>query len=388
MTHRRNILLGGLGLVAGAGLYRAWDRGMIGSGAELAYRPWDMTPGTGMTGLIERTILAPSPHNTQPWLFRLGEDHITVLADRARHLAAMDPYRREMMIGLGAALETLVLAASGQGYDSHVSLAEGRLMLDAPLTSLPIADIVFKSGADPNPLSAYIPQRHTHRGAYDPGKPVPVDVQNDWRAIAQGFGCNLILLPQNDPKRAALDQLVIAATKAIIADKDMTAGGHAWMRAPGAAVLAHRDGLTLDAQALSPMMLFAAKMAPDLPADVEGDYWLAATRDVHLASAPLFGVLTVTDPLDLATSLNAGRAWARIHLSAVKAELAAQPINQIPERIDRERQLNQAPDMHGSLCAIIGDDGIATFSFRAGYASGPSGRSPRRPASDVILANG
>jgi hypothetical protein len=388
MTNRRNLILGGLGLVVAGGLYRAWERGMIGPGAEAAYRPWDMKPQAGMIGLIERAILAPSPHNTQPWLFRLGDDRITILADRARHLAAMDPYRREMMIGLGAALETLVLAAGGQGYDSHVSLADGTLILDAPLTSLPLADVVFKTGASRDPLSAYIPNRHTHRGAYDLGKSVPDDVQTEWRAIALEFGCNLVLLPQTDLRRAALDNLVVEATKAIIADKDMTAGGHAWMRAPGAAVLAHRDGLTLDAQALGPMMLFAAKMAPDLPADVEGDYWLNATRDVHLATAPIFGLLTVPDPLDLPTSLNAGRAWARIHLSAVKAGLAAQPINQIPERIDRERQLNQAPAMHKSLAAIIGDDGVATFGFRAGYALGPAGRSPRRPASEVILANG
>jgi hypothetical protein len=99
-------------------------------------------------------------------------------------------------------------------------------------------------------------------------------------------------------------------------------------------------------------------------------------------------LVTVPDPLDLATSLKAGRAWARIHLSAVKAGLAAQPINQIPERIDRERQLNQASDMHQALTSIIGDPGTATFGFRAGYASGPSGRSPRRAAGDVILANG
>jgi hypothetical protein len=388
MTNRRSFILSGLGLMTAGGLYRAWDRGMIGSGTAAAYRPWETRPTPGMIGLIERAILAPSPHNTQPWLFRIGDDRITILADRARHLAAMDPYRREMMVGLGAALETLVIAASGQGYDAHVSLADGTLILDAPLTSLPVADVVFKTGASPDPLSAHIPNRHTHRGAYDLGKSVPDEVQNEWRAIAQEFGCTLTLLPHTDPKRAALDQLVVDATQAIIADKDMTAGGHAWMRAPGVEVLAHRDGLTLDAQALSPFMLFAAKMAPDLPANVEGDYWLAATRDVHLATAPLFGLLTVPDPLDLATSMNAGRAWARIHLSAVKAGLAAQPINQIPERIDRERQLNQAPKMHQALTSIIGGDGTATFGFRTGYASGPSGRSPRRPAGEVILANG
>ena len=57
--------------------------------------------------LVAAAILAANPHDTQPWLFRIADETIEVLADASRHLGAMDPYLREMHIGLGAAIENL-----------------------------------------------------------------------------------------------------------------------------------------------------------------------------------------------------------------------------------------------------------------------------------------
>lgn len=40
---------------------------------------------------VESAVLAPSSHNTQPWLFRIGADAITLYADRSRKLALAAP---------------------------------------------------------------------------------------------------------------------------------------------------------------------------------------------------------------------------------------------------------------------------------------------------------
>ena len=72
---------------------------------------------------------------------------------------------------------------------------------------------------------------------------------------------------------------------------------------------------------------------------------MAAQHAAHqLATAAQIGMIVVAEEefLDDATSLQVGRAWQRLHLAATELGLACQPMNQIPERIGRERQLGTA----------------------------------------------
>ena len=61
----------------------------------------------GAAGLVRAGILAASPHNTQPWRFRVSPTRVELYADPARSLGAFDPYLREMHIGLGCAVENM-----------------------------------------------------------------------------------------------------------------------------------------------------------------------------------------------------------------------------------------------------------------------------------------
>ena len=60
-------------------------------------------------------MLAASPHNTQPWIFEVGDDTIDVFLDDSRTTGAVDPLGREQHIGLGCALENLVLGCLARG---------------------------------------------------------------------------------------------------------------------------------------------------------------------------------------------------------------------------------------------------------------------------------
>lgn len=51
-----------------------------------------------MTGKI---CLASNPHNSQPWLFRMTDTEIDLFADPSWQIGIIDPFRREMYIGLG-----------------------------------------------------------------------------------------------------------------------------------------------------------------------------------------------------------------------------------------------------------------------------------------------
>jgi hypothetical protein len=119
------LLLGGLG-------FRAWDRGVWSGGKGVAYAPWKNSQGNANDGVrrpLRAAILAANPHDTQPWLFRVKENTITLFADRARNLGSFDPFRREMHLGLGAAIENLALAARAQGFSAGINPAEGKLVL-------------------------------------------------------------------------------------------------------------------------------------------------------------------------------------------------------------------------------------------------------------------
>jgi hypothetical protein len=54
------------------------------------------------------------------------------------------------------------------------------------------------------------------------------------------------------------------------------------------------------------------------------------------------GLLLARDRLDMAVTVKAGCAWQRLHLESTAAGLAAQPLNQPFECIDRDAMLGSA----------------------------------------------
>src|SRR6476620_1456324 len=67
--------------------------------------------------LLQYAVLAPSTHNTQPWLFRTTDDGVQVSADYSRRLPLVDPYDRELLMSVGAAITNLRVAAAWFGYE-------------------------------------------------------------------------------------------------------------------------------------------------------------------------------------------------------------------------------------------------------------------------------
>jgi hypothetical protein len=76
---------------------------------------------------VRAAILAASPHSTQPWLFKVTNSSIEFYIDTKRNVGALDPYLREEHIGMGCALENLMLAAAANGYQATLTLFSGKL---------------------------------------------------------------------------------------------------------------------------------------------------------------------------------------------------------------------------------------------------------------------
>jgi hypothetical protein len=240
--------------------------------------------------------------------------------------------------------------------------------------------------ARPDALLDALPRRHTDRAAYEAGRPVPPEVLAAmWASFQDDAELRLFLFSAPD-ERKKFGEVVIAATEAIIADPQMVADSERWFRHRWADVERLRDGLTLDAAGLGPVMTLAAKMLPPVSPQTSHRYWLEATRDVQVPSSPLFGLIAVRDLYDRPQALRAGRAWQRLHLLATARGLAVQPINQPVEMVDRERQTGKPPRAADVLAALTGDpDWAPTFAFRMGFPTRPAARSPRRGVDAVVL---
>lgn len=59
---------------------------------------------------LAMAVRAPSVHNTQPWLWRLGDRTVHLYADPSRHLPHADPGMRDLIVSCGAALHHLRVA--------------------------------------------------------------------------------------------------------------------------------------------------------------------------------------------------------------------------------------------------------------------------------------
>jgi hypothetical protein len=382
---RRTVLraLGAGGAVlAVAGLgglsYRVYDTAVLAPNRGAAHDPWrEWRDVPGPLGAVAAAVLAASPHNTQPWTFAVSDDAIDVFVDRSRGTGAVDPLRREQSVGLGCALENLVRAAAVRGLGPAVTLLPDGQAADR------VARVDLTGGATlRDPLYEAIGNRHTNRGPYA-DRPVPPDVLAALVGPTDLPGPSVHWITAPEP-RAELGRLLVDASAALIADDEQSRDGFVWFRSHDDDVQRYRDGLVLDGQGLSPLVLGAAKLLPP-SSRTDGDrFWLDQTRTVHAATAAAYGVITAATPDDRATQLTAGRLLQGIHLAATDRGLALQHMNQITERIDREATTGVSPTFAPRFAALLPAGGTPLLTFRVGHPERYAGPTPRRGTSDVL----
>jgi nitroreductase len=392
---RRGFLRGAaatLVMVAAGGVYRATDQGVFSSATGPAYEAWKTWRSDALTGplaLVRAGILAANPHNTQPWLFRVTDTQITLYADSARHLGAMDPFLREMHIGLGCALENMMLAAQASGFAPTLTLERGTLTEPGSEPKPVRVALLDLSPATPrsSPLYEAIPRRHTDRYPYDASRPVPVALLAELEQLVDMPDLRFFVYRQGEPGYQRFSDETVAATEWIIADPKMSHDSHAWFVTSWEELQREKDGPFIDTSGTSSLVRAISKTIP-IPDSMRGQIidsgWLSNTRST-LATTSVLGFIAVRDLYDKPQSLAAGRLWQRAHLWAATHGLAMQPINQLPEVVDRERQLQQRPQAQAVLAELTGDAAWRpTFAFRLGYPSTTPLPSARRPVEEVM----
>ena len=313
--------------------------------------------------LIGYAILAPSSHNSQPWLFRINAMDLELFADRRRALPAVDPQQRELAIACGAALFNLRIAAEYFGHQYRLELlpdpqqpdllARFHLGLSAETRSEDI--ILFHA----------LTQRRTNRKVFMPD-PLPSELLAALTDAALQEGAWLRIF-EDEPNRQAVASLVAEADRVQWADRHFREELARWVRTrPDEA----RDGLPVQNLGVKDWLAFLG------PAWIRtfdrGDGQAAKDQDIALHS-PVLALLGTTDD-DLNAWLSAGQALQSVLLRARADGVWASFLNQ-PIEVESLRP---------QLASLSGVEGFPQILLRLGY--GPeTAPSPRRTVHEVIL---
>lgn len=305
--------------------------------------------------LVGRAALAPSSHNTQPWIFRVLDSAIELHADRTRALPVNDADDRELTISCGCALLNLRLAAASEGLDASIEL------LPDPGDADLLATLRFSSATAPAngevELARLMEQRRTYRKRFD-DRAVSDEIVGELMNAARQEGAWLKPL-RTEEIRQQLAALVSEGDSIQWDDPRWRRELAAWMhpRRRG-------DGLTLPTLAI-PVAKWVVRTF-----DMGGG---VGAKDQQLAEgSPLLAVLgtEADEPRDW---LKAGQALERVLLVGCRHGLQASYLNQ-PVQVDALR---------AKLREMI-SAGVPQSVLRFGFPVEEIPAAPRRPVDDVI----
>jgi hypothetical protein len=135
-----------------------------------------------------------------------------------------------------------------------------------------------------------IPNRHTNRGPYRADQPIGRERLQRFADLTSSEAVRVIFV-EDAHARAELGAMIVEATERIVSDRQMSADSARWFRTGRRDIEAHHDGVTIDTSGVSPLIAAVSKLLPDLDAKSADQYWASMTRDMHVATAPVLGVI-------------------------------------------------------------------------------------------------
>jgi nitroreductase len=373
---------GALGIGTGSGLLVSLPGcGIYEAEEGDAFSPWAF-PGTETVPervVARAALLASSPHNTQPWGLAVRPGAIELRARLDRNLGTMDSLLREMHIGLGCAIENMVVTSRALGQAAAVTLFPdpGDETLVARVALPPSTPTTAADKA----LFHAIAARHTNRGPYLE-TPASAALEAALRALIDDTAVEMHWLA-SPAERAFFREQTILATEAIVTDGPMSEDSYAWYRHDEDEIERHRDGTTIDATGNTAFTrTFGKALAKPSRSSADG-YWLDGTR-TRQTTASAYVLLSSTRANTRADQLRVGRVYQRMHLWATTQGLGMQPLNQLPERQDREETAALEPRFSRVLEGIVGPERRAQMAYRIGYPWDRAFASPRRPLDWVL----
>lgn len=339
---------------------------------QTALKPWSMagTYAEPRMRALSYAILAPNPHNRQPWQVDLRKDgEVTLRVDTDRLLPHTDPFNRQIVIGLGCFLELMTLAAAEEGYGVDLDIfPDGEDPESLDHRRVAVARFVEGAGTPEPDLFGQVMHRRSLKEPFDTDRPVD---------------------------QATLDKVLSAATRTTVAGS-IAADDIAALRVLSHEALrieietphtykesvdlfrigrrevdANPDGIDFsgpmfEAMALTGTFSREAALEQDSLAYEGGLKAVFANADTAMGH-----LWQITPTNTRADQIAAGRDWLRLNLATTRAGLGMQPLSQALQEYPEMSELYS--EVHDRLAPA---GGTVQMFARIGY--GPDiAQSPR-----------
>lgn len=329
----------------------------------------DSTPALDpvLADVLYHASLAPSGHNTQPWVVRVSEPNRLIIGTtRDRWLPQVDPENRELLLSLGCFLENLIVTARHRGLD-----VEYRVIGTTPTDSA-MLEVTLRSGAPAAFSLDKIRLRRTVRSHHLSTVLTLADV----RALCAPLGEQAVFFPHGSANATWLSEQTIEANRVQAFRDPAQEELSRWIRWADDAARRERNGLMPEAMEITGIRGWYVRHFMDQADVMTPSFRKRGVDAVREQLRSYGGWLVITSPdATIATLIETGRLMERVWLGSRERMIGIHPMTQI---------LEEAPfrDLVGKQ---LGVTGRVQFLLRVSYlAAYPDPVSLRMPLSRFV----
>lgn len=336
--------------------------------------------------VLSYALLAPNPHNKQPWIVDLRQPgRIELYVDPKRLLPETDPLYRQIHVSQGTFLENLHLAAAHFGWRADIEYFPEGMYGNTVLERRPVAaiELVRVATLAHDPLFDAILRRQSNRRVFLDRSLSQQQIDGIRSIVPDGLDFSFAMT--SDPaQHIRLTEFATEAMRIEVVDKKRIAESVAMFRFSDDELTAHRDGFgapQMGAKGVRKYLIeniFISRKS-FLAADSSfGEQSTEGSRK-QAASAAAFGWLVSKNNTRL-DQIVAGRIYNRINLMASAQGVAIHPMSQVLQEYAEVSSLQQ------QFKQYIGVQETQTVQmfFRLGIAE-PVQHTARRRVVDLLV---
>jgi hypothetical protein len=342
---------------------------------------------------LSLAMLAPSPHNQQPWIADLRDANaITLFVDRSRLLPMTDPLFRQIMIAQGAFIETLTIALRQRGARPTVELFPQGEFRQHILDDRPLALLRWSPTADTpanDPLFQQILHRRTSKIAYDITRPVTTETLASLNAclvdpeVHYGATVNPALIDVLRTLCLESARVEVSTPRTVMESLRLT-------RIGPIEIASHPDGISVN-EPIPRIIEAIGAVDRSNPPSVDSAVFRQTMSRFETYSSTAMGFVwlsTLTEQNAARGELRraevaAGRAYMRLQLKATELGLQMHPMSQALQEFEEMKPYYDR--LHLLLLGRPSTEETVQMLCRIGYGK-DSQHAPRRDLSTIIRA--